>query len=359
MNTIPDQDWLNWRKRLGRKFSRHPLEIIQWEATRNCDMNCRHCGSPKEDACDQKQLTTSEIIEAFREIKRFRKRIKFAAITGGEPFLRADLFEILSEISSLKWTSTIQTNGNWLAQKPEKIFDLLQLGVRGIGVDLDGTEALHDKLRNRPGHYRQTTALLEKLLAHSDVLHVTITTVVNKENIECLPGLLKTIKKINPHRWRLLPLEKIGRSRGDDLTLDASGYNSLLHFVSRRNILDVFSQDKTQLELGCMGWLGKEFEGIVRPYVWSCIAGRTCLGILHDGSLSACAHIDRSFIQGNVRTDSICDVWEKGYQIFRKRPEQEMCLGCGEKKLCTLPMHKLGSDGKLCGCVHKIRQERG
>ncbi len=344
--------WAYWRKNLGEKFAKHPLEIIQWEATRRCDLQCKHCGSPRENVNLQSELSTKEVISAFTQIKNGidLSGFKFITITGGEPFLRADLFKVLALFKSFGWITTIQTNGNFLAQNPERIPELLNLGVAGIGLDLDGAEELHDDLRCRLGHWRQTRELVKKLLKYSDVLHTTVTTVVSKQNISSLPNLWKEIEILDSHRWRLLPIENIGRAKNKNLALDRADYLNLLSFVTEKRLLKL-NEQSVQTELGCVGWFGKNLEGAIRPYVWSCIAGRTCLGIMYDGGISACAHIDRAFLQGNVRKDNIYDVWENSFEIFRDRPKQKICLCCPEKDFCTLSMHKLDAFGRIRECV--------
>ncbi|MFA5871887.1 MAG: radical SAM protein [Parcubacteria group bacterium] len=352
---VSESHWLSWKNNLDNKFKQRSLEIIQWEATRRCNMKCKHCGSPQEEKGIGKELSTAEVMSAFRQIKNEinLSNFKFITITGGEPFVREDIWEVLALLNSFGWTTTLQTNGNYFAAHPKKIKQLIEVGVRGMGIDLDGPEKVHDDLRNRAGHYRQTTELIKKFLDYREVLHLTVTTVVTKKTLSFLDKLWLEIQKLNPHRWRLLPLENIGRSRKSDLALSSTEYEGLLNFIKQKRLLHITSDQDVQTELGCIGWLGKEWEGWVRPYIWSCIAGRTCLGILCDGSLSACAHIDRAYIQGNVRTDNIKDVWENGYKIFRQRPGQAICKNCPDKSLCTLPMHKLDSDHKLRECVFK------
>ena len=356
---ISDSHWTNWRNSLALVHGNHPVQMLQWEATRRCDLKCKHCGSPKENSGVVSELTTEEVKKAFTEISNTLdlSDLRFVTITGGEPLLRHDFFDILSLFHSLGWTSTIQTNGNYLAKYPEKISTLLELGIRGIGIDLDGMKEFHDRLRNKSGHFNQSVKNLNRLLTHKDILYVTTTTVVTAENINCLPELWKIISKINPHRWRLLPLEDMGRAKNSNSTLGPDQLRYVLDFISEKKI-ENYGKKMVQPELGCVGWIGKKYEGLVRPYIWSCIAGRTCLGILHDGGLSACAHINRAFIQGNVRDGNIAEVWNNNYQPFRQRSKQKICEDCSEKEFCTVPMHKIGSDGKLRGCATKSLCER-
>ena len=350
--TVPRKDFSPWRRRLSEKIAAHPLEIIQWESTRRCDMRCAHCGSPSERVGQSRELSTNMIKWLFRDIYETidMSGFRFLTVTGGEPFLRSDLLEVLGFVhSSFGWVSTVQTNGRYLSKNPSVIPDILSCGVRGIGLDLDGPEPLHDSMRGESGHFKATATLISRLLGSSDDLFVTVTTVVTPENIGSLGKLWPIIRELNPHRWRLLPIEKVGRSEATTV-LCGEELEALIRFVYDRR-LETVDERCVQTELGCIGWLGTEWEGLVRPYVFSCIAGKTCLGILHDGAFSGCAHIDRAFVQGNVHIDRIANVWAERYGVFRDTPTPKLCSGCAEAEFCTVPMHKLGMDRKMRECV--------
>ena len=200
MNEIKNYEWLTWKKNLDEKFKIHPLEFIQWEATTRCDMNCVHCGSPQELFNPEKELLTCEVERAFTQIKNTfdLTHFKCVTITGGEPFIRKDLFELIGLFNSFGWLTTIQTNGNYLSENPDKIKTLLELGVGSIGVDIDGLERTHDGFRRRPGHFEQTIELIKKFKNYGDKLFATVTTVVSKYNFHELESLWSLISGIRP-----------------------------------------------------------------------------------------------------------------------------------------------------------------
>jgi MoaA/NifB/PqqE/SkfB family radical SAM enzyme len=325
-------------------------------------MYCRHCGSPQTYERLSKELTTKEATDCFSQIKENfdLSRFRYVSLTGGEVFLRKDLLEMLELFHGFNWVSTIQTNGNHLASHLNLIPKLVALGVGGIGVDLDGTQKFHDDFRRSPGHHNQTKHLLRELLNFRDSLHITATTVVTKANLNQLNKTWEEILEINPHRWRLLPIENVGRAKELDLCLNGAELIKLLGFIKKRIILHANKPKKVQVELGCVGWVGREQEGWVRPYIGCCNAGKTCLGIRHDGDLGACASIDPHFSEGNVRCDNIKKTWENCYPLYRDRNKPESCKGCPESLLCTTPMHKrIPGTNEIRDCVFKqIEKER-
>ena len=91
-----------WRERIETLIKDHPLQIISWEATRRCNLRCLHCGSPSEEVNHAEELTTEEVVGALGEIARDLDMSQFRHIniTGGEPFVRNDLIDVLQAISS-------------------------------------------------------------------------------------------------------------------------------------------------------------------------------------------------------------------------------------------------------------------
>ena len=137
-----------WKIKVDRLIRAHPLQIVSWEATRRCNMNCVHCGSPSEDADHATELTTDEIVGAFEQIARDfdMSQFRHINITGGEPFVRKDLLEVLRKISVNPYYRNIdiQTNGIVLSDNPQLLKELKNCGVTGLGISIDGLKQTHE-----------------------------------------------------------------------------------------------------------------------------------------------------------------------------------------------------------------------
>jgi len=59
-----------WKSKIERLVEGHPLQIISWEATRKCNLSCKHCGSPSENVELGEELTSDEVIGAFNQVER-------------------------------------------------------------------------------------------------------------------------------------------------------------------------------------------------------------------------------------------------------------------------------------------------
>ena len=81
---------------------------------------------------------------------------------------------------------------------------------------------------------------------------------------------------------------------------------------------------------GCSHYLGIGHEREVRPWYFLCNAGIYTAGILHNGDITACLDIERrpELIQGNIRKDSLKQVWEERFEVFRG--DYRKCGKCAE-----------------------------
>lgn len=346
-----------WRQRIERLIREHPLQIVSWEATRRCNLNCAHCGSPAEEANHDDELTTDEIVGAFEQIARDfdMSRFKHVNITGGEPFVRSDLIEVLRRISRIPHyrNTDIQTNGIVLADHPELFPDLKQYGVTGIGVSIDGLEATHDAFRRKPGSF--TKAFEAARQAVRNGFTVTVGMVAHSGNVDELPQFFELIRtEVKPRIFRVLTLDAQGRTAPDcEHLLSADQFRQVISFLKseyQRSCRTYAAPSTTVVELGCGGWMGTDLEGTFRPMIFHCIAGINNLGILYDGKLASCSNISREFIEGDLRTESIEFVWQNRYQRYRDLEWKHtgQCVDCDQWNYCHGgPMHKR----QACGCT--------
>ena len=158
--------------------------MIYWESTRNCDIRCVHCGSPQETWDKDTELSTEEVIKAFKEIMIHLIFPNLSSFQSqGRALVRKDLFEILKGLKEIGYSViTIQTNGNYLAKHSAAIDLLIELNVKGLGTNLDGLKDTHDSFRNLKGSYDNAVKMSSILAsAYRDKIHSTISTVVSKK----------------------------------------------------------------------------------------------------------------------------------------------------------------------------------
>lgn len=339
----------NWKKRIESLIQEHPLQLISWEATRRCNLKCVHCGSPSEDVDLEEELSTKEIVGAFEQIATDfdMSQFRHINITGGEPFVRKDLIEVLRSIHRypVYRNIDIQTNGIILADNPDLFSELEKCGVTGIGVSIDGLEQTHDAFRRIQGGFAKAFKAARLGVEHGYT--VTVSVVAHKKNIDEIRELYELVKdEIKPRIFRIMTIDPIGRAEFDsEHLLEPEQVRQVIDFLKieyEKNCSGYADQKTTMVELGCGGWLGKELEGTVRPFIFHCIAGLNNLGILYDGKLASCSNISREFIEGDLRKDNIKDIWVNRYQRYRKFEwkKTRLCVDCDEWDFCHGgPMH--------------------
>jgi radical SAM protein with 4Fe4S-binding SPASM domain len=251
-------------------------------------------------------------------------------LSGGEPLCYPGVFELGKEIAAREFPWGMVTNG--YAWTGETIPAARAAGMASITVSLDGLEEDHDWFRGRKDSFRRASRAIELLVRDPCCRKMDVVTCVNRRNIERLNELYELVKSLGVTSWRIFTISPIGRAaRNPELALTGPELRRLFETIEdlrRRNEIAVTYSES--------GYLGHEFEGVVRDQPFFCQAGISVAGIMINGDILACPNIDRRFAQGNVATDSFVDVWEHRYRVFRDRSwmRQGDCADCGEWRLC-------------------------
>ena len=150
------------------------LFIVPWRCTFACDYNCAHCTSAQKHAAPD-ELGTADAKKLVDRIHDFGAT--FLGITGGEPFLRKDLFEIVEYGKQLGLSVSIITDGR-LADS-DVVRNLVKNEVR-VSISLDGAEEVNDRVRGI-GAYRSAITLASEL-SGTGLLDCLVYTFANLQN---------------------------------------------------------------------------------------------------------------------------------------------------------------------------------
>ena len=303
----------------------HPLRYLFWEATLNCNFDCRHCGSrASRKKHYQNELSTKEIKNVFKSIasKANPKKI-MVAVTGGEPMLRSDLFNVMSYANGLGFSWGMVTNGSLVS--PKTIKQMSQSGMKTIVVSIDGIGKSHDHFRRAPGSYQKAIKAVKLLTQSRFFQNVQITTTIHQKNISDLEKMYTEFLPLGIQSWRVMNVDPIGRALDDQrLLLKNKDLKKLLDFIKQKRLLSPI-----EITYDCTGFLGSKYEGRVRNWLFYCSAGITTASILHNGDIFVCPNVPRlpDLIQGNVRQDDFYNTWQKKFKIFRN-PSRTSCSEC-------------------------------
>ena len=314
----------------------HPLTYLFWESTLRCNLDCLHCGSDcvKDNYSKSKELDTATIKRELIDIAKYYnpKQITFAII-GGEPLIREDILEVGAFSAKLGYNWGITTNGMLLSDK--KIAELKNANLKTISVSLDGLEPHHDQLRNHQGSYQIVTKGIKRLLADRFFVAFDIICCVNSLNINHLGEFVESLIEMGVPRIRFTPIFSHGRaSENAHLMLDNSGVHRLLSFIKKYRASGDSCIDVTLSE---EGYYGAEFECQIRDNLHYCGSGIQIGSILHDGKVTGCPSVSRSFIEGNIKESSFMEIWENKFYKFRggkKEMFDSQCSDCEDWVLC-------------------------
>ena len=281
-----------------RKLYEKPiLKDLFLEVTLRCNARCEHCGSSCGDTIQKDEISAEDLKKALKDIsEKYNANEILLNVTGGEPLVRKDLFDIMKYASSLGFRWGMTTNGM----------------------------LINDEIINN----------IKKLQQVPSIKIVQVTTVANKKNIHELEDVYKLMKELKVVSWRVINVDPIGRAKNNnDILLDKDDYKYLFNFIKEKR-----EENLMNVEYGCSHYLGIDLEKEIRDTYFLCTAGLYVASILSNGDIFICPDVERrkEFIQGNIKTDNFVDVWENRFKIFRteNRTKCSKCEKCSNWKYC-------------------------
>ncbi|MGC9194298.1 MAG: heme b synthase [Syntrophobacteraceae bacterium] len=306
------------------------LRLVAWELTRSCNLACVHCRAAARDCPYEGELSLSECRKVMDEISEVAKPI--IILTGGEPLLRTDIFELARYGDKLGFRMTMATNGTLLT--PQIVEKMLASGIQRISVSIDGASAhTHDAFRKVQGAFEG--ALRGIAFARKANLDFQINTTITRANIEEFPkihDLAVSLGAVAHHIFMLVPM-----GRGKDLageSISAQEYEKTLHWFYER-------RDKAPLQLKAT--CAPHYYRIMRQRAKTegaqvnfetfgldaltrgCLGGTGFAFISHMGQVQPCGYLEVDC--GNVREKSFREIWQNS-PVFKNLRD----LSCYEGK---------------------------
>ncbi len=312
MPLIKNIYWSVNKKYYNLQKTIHELKSLAIEITDRCNLNCEHCYMSSVDCARSEKNSTKDWLLFFDRLEADFGNKVLIQITGGEPLLREDIFEILEYLNKLGFRVTMVTNGTLLNE--EKIA-MLSKYVSSISISLDGFMEAHNYLRSSNVYDRVVDNI--KLLKNLNFKYLTIKTTVYKKNLNSLKEFYKFIQNLNIDNWHFFAMEPIGRGqRSKDFVLSRDEYLELCNFTDK-----IKKDNKREMRL--------RFEEEASDFMYEktceycsyrlCQAGISSCAVLSNGDIIKCIQDDRNKlkVEGNISKDNFIKVWNNCFKLSR------------------------------------------
>ncbi len=315
----------------AKKMENH-IGMIAWEVTRSCNLNCVHCRAASNCGPYPGELSTKQCLNLLDEIAAFAKPV--IILTGGEPLMRPDIFEIATHGTEKGLRMVMATNGTLVDEQVAR--KMIESGIQRVSISIDGKDAQsHDAFRAEQGAFAGAMRGIEamKSAGMEFQINTTITT-ANLRQIEEIQSLAIDIGAAAHHIFLLVPT-----GRGRDLAeqaITAADYEETLMWFHKQSFtcpiqlkatcaphyFRVMRQHKIK-DVRPVKKAGGHFHESTR----GCLGGITFCFISHVGQVQPCGYLELDC--GNVLKNNFADIWENS-EVFRDLRDYSKYKGkCG------------------------------
>ncbi|KAA0010320.1 heme d1 biosynthesis radical SAM protein NirJ [Billgrantia pellis] len=182
-----------------------PGPVVIWNLIRRCNLTCKHCYTVSADVDFQGELSTEEVFTVLDDLKRFR--VPALILSGGEPLMRPDIFEISRRAKELGIYTGLSTNGTLIDER--NIVRIAECGYDYVGISIDGLEATHDEFRRRQGAFRESMHAVKLCKQHG--IKVGLRFTLTQQNYAQLDAILALIDEHDVDKFYLSHLNYGGR----------------------------------------------------------------------------------------------------------------------------------------------------
>ncbi len=192
-----------------------PGPVVIWNLVRRCNLQCKHCYAVSADVDFPGELTTEQALRVMYDIRMARSPVLI--LSGGEPLMRPDIFDLSRRAKELGFYTSLSTNGTMI--DAELANRIAAIGYDYVGISLDGIGAVHDKFRGRVGAFEESLAGIRACRERGVKVGVRFT--MTSDNCSQLPELLDLVEAEGIDKFYLSHLVYAGRgnkNRGDDAT---------------------------------------------------------------------------------------------------------------------------------------------
>lgn len=318
-------------------------QIIAWEVTRQCNLNCKHCRAAARNIKYENEFTTEQCFRILENIAGFAKPI--IILTGGEPMLREDIYEIARHGHELGLRMVMAPCGALMDD--EAVQKMLDSGIQCISISIDGATAQsHDQFRCVTGAF--DTALNAIVAAKRNHLPFQINTTITRHNIDELPDIMKLAEELGAITFN--PFLLVPTGRGKDLAdqgISPQQYEQTLQWLNQQRFATGMQLRVTcaphyqrivrQNPVGPTDKKGQVIHGHPGGQAVGCMGGKSFAFISHTGKVQICGFLEQE--AGDLAQNDLDfeEIWQHS-RLFQQVRDIDhyhgKCGYCEYRRLC-------------------------
>jgi len=329
-----------------------PGPVVIWNLVRRCNLTCKHCYSISADKDFPGELNTQQVFTTMDDLKQFK--VPVLILSGGEPLLRPDIYDISHRAKEMGFYVGLSTNGTLITK--DNIKQIAEVGYDYVGISIDGMEKTHDKFRRREGAFKESMNGID--LCKENGIKVGMRFTLTQDTVSELPDILNLMDERDIDKFYLSHLNYAGRgnkNRKDDvfhkMTRNAMDllFDTCWNHIERGNDREFVTGNNDADGVYMMEWAKKnipdlyyekEAELITRLENWG--GNSSGVNISNIDNLGN-VHPDTfwwDYNLGNVKERKFSEIWQDtsdplmaGFKQ-EQRPLKGRCAACKHKAIC-------------------------
>jgi heme b synthase len=316
------------------------LRLVAWETTRNCNLACIHCRASATTGPHTGELNSQEAFRLLDQITKVGNPI--IILTGGEPLLRVDIFDIARYGTDKGLRMVMALNGTLITKSIAA--KLAKSGIQRISVSIDGaTVESHDSFRKVQGAFDGTLSGIQ--LIKDAGIEFQINTTITKTNLDEIPRIQQLAVELGAVAHHIFLLVPTGRGKYIvDKEISAAQYEHTLNWF-----YDQRQYTALQLKATCaphyyrilrqrakddgksVSFKTHGLDAVTR----GCLGGIGFCFISHRGIVQPCGYLDLNC--GDIRKTSFAHIWNHSKLFSSLRNFDNLkgkCGYCEYKRVC-------------------------
>jgi AdoMet-dependent heme synthase len=329
--------------------------LISWNVTFRCPLHCPHCYIDAHEGDSRTELDTRRALNVIDQIAALGTRVLI--LSGGEPLLRKDIFELAAYAKKCGLHVSMGTSGILIDDKVA--IRMKDAGIRKVAISLDSTDsAIHDRFRGLPGTWNRTVEGIRACLRHGMGVLVNIT--ILRENYRQVAEIISFCEDLGVREFQLFFLVPTGRGTAvDDITPEM--YETIL-----QSVMDKTSSGTVTIRPTCAPQYTRirAQRGMEQTDFPGCLAGKRYCRIYPTGDVTPCPYLPLTI--GNVTKTSLAEIWQNSAVLNDLRnPDllEGKCGACEFRRVCggcrarAYGLHRTA--GNTCGKLDEAHDLAG